>query len=124
MKQAVIARALALRGAHPALFGQGAYHPVAAEGPRANHVLAFLRSHRDAAILVVATRLPGAALGDSTLPLLPAAEWSGTGLRLPASWEARHWRDALTGEGLRAHGDRLPVGQVLARLPVALLEVG
>jgi len=63
-------------------------------------------------------------LKESSLPLVPTAEWSGTDLRLPPSWKARHWREALTREGLRAQGDRLPVGQVLAQLPVALLEVG
>ncbi|MBK1660291.1 malto-oligosyltrehalose synthase [Paracraurococcus ruber] len=124
VKQAVIARALALRTRHPALFAEGDYHPVTVEGPRAQHVLAFLRTRKDAAALVVATRLPGTVLGESPMPLLPGAEWSGTDLRLPPSWEARHWRDALTGEGQHAPGDRLPVGQVLARLPVAVLEVG
>ncbi|TCZ54277.1 malto-oligosyltrehalose synthase [Roseicella aquatilis] len=124
VKQAVIARALALRAARPALFAEGDYQPVAAAGPLAEHVLAFLRTHRKGAALVVATRLPGARLGGSPLPLLPAAEWRGTELLLPASWEARHWQDVLTGEGLHVPGDRLPVGQVLARLPVALLEVG
>lgn len=124
VKQAVIARALALRAERPALFAQGDYQPVTVEGPMAPHVLAFLRTHRGEAVLAVATRLPGAVLRDGPLPLLSGAEWSGTDLRLPPSWEARHWREALTGEGPRASGDRLPVGQVLARLPVALLEVG
>jgi (1->4)-alpha-D-glucan 1-alpha-D-glucosylmutase len=87
-------------------------------------VLAYLRTRRDEAVLTVATRLPAALLGDSPLPLVPPAEWDGTDLRLPPSFSARHWRDALTGEGLRTQGDRLPVGQVLARLPVAMLEVG
>ncbi|MFC7476632.1 malto-oligosyltrehalose synthase [Dankookia sp. GCM10030260] len=124
IKQAVIARTLAHRAAQPALFAAGDYQPVLVEGPLAAHVLAFLRTHRGRAALTVVTRLPATILKDSSLPLLPAAEWSGTDLRLPASWQARHWRDALTGEGLRAQGDRLPVGQVLAQLPVALLEVG
>ncbi|MCB4822081.1 malto-oligosyltrehalose synthase [Roseicella aerolata] len=124
VKQAIIARALALRAARPALFAQGDYQPVTVEGPMAQHVLAFLRTRRGEAVLTVVTRLPAAPLGDSPLPLLSPAEWGGTDLRLPASWEARHWREALTGEGHAAHGDRLPVGQVLARLPVALLEVG
>ncbi|MFZ4409703.1 MAG: malto-oligosyltrehalose synthase [Paracraurococcus sp.] len=123
IKQAVIARSLALRASQPALFAEGDYHPVVVEGPLAQHVLAFLRTHRGEAALTVVTRLPATRLGASTLPLLPAAEWGGTDLRLPPSWEARHWRDALTGEGRRAQGDRLPVGQVLAQLPVALLEV-
>jgi (1->4)-alpha-D-glucan 1-alpha-D-glucosylmutase len=124
VKQAVIARALALRASRAALFATGDYQPIAVEGPMAQHVLAFLRGGRDQAALTVVTRLPARPLGDSALPLLPAAEWRGTDLLLPPSWHARHWRDALTGEGQHARGDRLPVGQVLARLPVALLEVG
>ncbi|MDO9708989.1 hypothetical protein [Paracraurococcus lichenis] len=112
------------KAAHRALFAGGDGQPVAAEGPLTGHVLAFLRKHRGRSVLVLVTRLPATSLRDAPLPLLPPAEWSGTDLRLPPSWETRHWQEALTGEGPHASGDRLSVGQVLARLPVALLEVG
>jgi maltooligosyltrehalose synthase len=49
VKQALIARTLALRARRPGLFADGAYRPLSVEGPMADHVLAFTRSHADAA---------------------------------------------------------------------------
>ncbi len=122
VKQAVLARALALRAAHPEIFAEGDYQPLAAEGPRAAHVLAFARSHRGGTVVAMATRLPAAMLGDAALPLVPATGWQGTELVLPRVDKAKSWRDVLTGTMLVMDGDRLPVGEALARLPVALLE--
>jgi len=124
VKQAVLARLLALRAAHSALFAEGDYQPLAAEGPRAAHVLAFARLHRGRAVLAVASRLSARLLGASPQPLIPYEEWRGTELALPRVAEARTWREALTGTVFAGPGDRLPVGDILARLPVALLEVG
>ena len=86
VKQAVLARALALRAALPAIFATGDHLPLAVEGPLAAHVLAFLRAHRGGAVIAVVTRLPAALLRDSPLPLVPPAEWGGTELVLPVSW--------------------------------------
>ena len=123
MKQAVLARALALRAALPAIFATGDHLPLAVEGPLAAHVLAFARVHRDGAVIAVATRLPAALLRDSPLPLVPPAEWGGTELVLPRVVGEHRWRDALSGAVLGASGDRLAVADVLSRLPVALLGV-
>jgi (1->4)-alpha-D-glucan 1-alpha-D-glucosylmutase len=79
-------------------------------------------------VIAVATRLPAALMGDTTLPLVPPEEWRGTELVLPRPSAEHRWRDALTGAVLGAPGgeagDRLPLAEILARLPVALLEVG
>ena len=64
-----------------------------------------------------------ALLGESQLPHVPVAAWSGTTLALPRVGKARGWRDALTGHALDAGGDQVPLGDILSRLPVALLEV-
>jgi (1->4)-alpha-D-glucan 1-alpha-D-glucosylmutase len=130
VKQAVLARALALRASRAALFAEGGYAPLSAEGERAAHVLAFARSGSRGAggggtVIAVATRLPAALLGDSAAPLVPRAEWTGTELLLPRDVAGGAvCRDALTGTALEAQGGRLALDQVLARLPVALLEVG
>jgi (1->4)-alpha-D-glucan 1-alpha-D-glucosylmutase len=128
IKQAVLARALALRARHPALSGPGAYLPLSAEGPRAQNVLAFMRraSGRDAPMVVaIVTRLPAALLGPgATTPLVREDDWEGTQLRLPRETWAHGVRDALTGVVLEPAGGALPVGRALARVPVALLEVG
>ncbi len=109
-KLLVVSRALRLRREHPGWFGaQANQTPLFSAGPAADHVLAFLRADRVAA---VATRLP------ATLERLGG--WRGTSLALPAGT----WRCALTG---RAHemgsalGDELPLERLTGSLPVALL---
>lgn len=62
VKQAVVAAALAARADHPALFSQGAYAPIAVEGPDAADIVAFERRLDDDAAVVIALRRPVAAL--------------------------------------------------------------
>jgi (1->4)-alpha-D-glucan 1-alpha-D-glucosylmutase len=74
LKQALIAQALGLRQVLPDLFGKGSYEPLAANGPLADHVVAFLRRHDGNALLVAVPRLPtrltanGLAATSLTLP--------------------------------------------------------
>ena len=124
MKQAVLFRALQLRAAKPAVFAEGAYQPLSVEGPRAANVLAFARVHRGEAVLAVVTRFSAGVLGDSGLPRVPPEVWRGTELVLPRVDAAREWREAFTVSVLAGQGGRLPLEEVLAGLPVALLEVG
>jgi len=109
-KLLVVSRALRLRRDHPQWFGARANQtPLFSTGPAADHVLAFLRGDRVAAI---ATRLP------ATLDRLGG--WRGTALALPAGT----WRCALTGQTYEmgsALGDELPLERLTAALPVALL---
>jgi (1->4)-alpha-D-glucan 1-alpha-D-glucosylmutase len=109
-KLLVTARALRLRRARPEWFA-GGYAPVTAAGPAAEHVLAFARGGSDPGgpAVTVATRLPAG--------LRARGGWSDTVLPLPAS--ARGWADVLTGAVFR--GDNLPLGDLTAALPVALL---
>jgi len=51
VKQALIARLLRLRAEQPRLWDEGSWEPVAAEGPRARHLLAFRRGRGDVAML-------------------------------------------------------------------------
>jgi len=55
-KLALTHKLLKLRAEHNILFRDGAYVPVDVSGPERNHVLAFMRVHRTARILVVAGR--------------------------------------------------------------------
>ncbi|MBS0003547.1 MAG: malto-oligosyltrehalose synthase [Thioalkalivibrio sp.] len=100
----VIREALALRRRLPSAFGpEGTYEPVAAEGARADHALAYLRGGR---VLVLVPRLVLGLAGD----------WQDTRLPLPRGC----WRNRLSG-ALLDGGDTL-VGDLLAPFPVALLE--
>jgi (1->4)-alpha-D-glucan 1-alpha-D-glucosylmutase len=99
-KLAVTTRALTLRRDRPELFT--GYRPLTAEGPAAAHCLAFDRG--DA--VTVVTRLPRGLVG--------RGGWADTSLTLPIG----RWQDALSG---RTWSGIVPLGELLAALPVALL---
>jgi (1->4)-alpha-D-glucan 1-alpha-D-glucosylmutase len=122
IKQAVIARMLALRARCPALFAEGRYLPLPVEGPAADHVVAFARQHDRQAIIVVTTRLPAALLGESDVPLVPAAAWQGTRLSLPRGLAVRSFRDVL-GSAQIAAGLHINVAGMLATCPVGCYEL-
>ncbi|MGH9535105.1 MAG: malto-oligosyltrehalose synthase [Terriglobales bacterium] len=100
----LIRQALHLRRRRPAAFAAGSsYQPVAARGERAAHVVAFARGGE---ALTITPRLP----------LRLNGEWRDTAMDLlPGSWA-----NVLTGERW-AGGVPLPLAQLLARFPVALL---
>ncbi|WP_043831761.1 malto-oligosyltrehalose synthase [Muricoccus aerilatus] len=123
VKAAVIARTLALRARQPALFATGEYIPLEAQGPLAAHVLAFARREGEAACITVVTRLPVKLLGEGGLPLVPDEAWAETSLALPPALASLRFRDALGGDAV-PEGTSLPLGVLLGRLPVALLEAG
>jgi malto-oligosyltrehalose synthase len=58
IKQALIARLLALRRRTPELFAEGSYEPVLVEGAAAASMIAFVRRHGEHWLLVAAPRLP------------------------------------------------------------------
>lgn len=104
-KLAVTRAALGLRARRPDAFGDtAAYAPVAAEGPAADHCLAFVRSGE---ALTAVTRL--------SLRLAAAGGWRDTRLPLPPG----RWADVL--EPGREFTGHAPVEELLGRLPVALL---
>jgi (1->4)-alpha-D-glucan 1-alpha-D-glucosylmutase len=98
----VIRQALDLRRQRPELFGPGGgYRPLQAQGPKAGHVVAFLRGE------AAATVTPRLVLGLK-------GQWADTELTLPAGT----WRNRLTGEMVEAP---VRLQTLLARFPVALL---
>ncbi|WP_419998666.1 malto-oligosyltrehalose synthase [Streptomyces boninensis] len=96
--------ALRLRRDHPAWFGRaGSYEPVRANGPAADHIVAFARAGR---AVTVVTRLADR--------LERAGGWRETRLVLPEG----PWRDALGGG---EHAGAALAADVLRERPVALL---
>ena len=100
----MVSRALELRRRRPALFGRhSTYEPLLAEGPKADHVVAFARGGGACTVVARLTRSLG-------------LDWGATFLQLPVG----RWRDTLGGiseaEGL------VPLSRLLGSLPVALLE--
>jgi len=96
----LVRQALTVRRDRPQLLT--GYQPMLADGPAAEHLVAFDRG----GLVTLATRLP--------LTLHKAGGWLTSALSLPAG----EYRDLLTG---RRHTGRLPVAALLESYPVALL---
>jgi (1->4)-alpha-D-glucan 1-alpha-D-glucosylmutase len=134
VKLYVTRQALHFRRAHAALFRDGAYHALEADGRHAEHLCAFARTaSRGSAIIdtapaiTIVPRLLARRWGED-LPLGPEF-WVDTGVTLPPEVGAApgtRFRNVFTGETVTAedgvHGPRLPASTVFASFPVALLE--
>jgi len=87
VKQALIARTLALRSDYPQLFRQGSYQPVAVQGQHAERVLAFMREHQQQRAIVVVPIHAARLLENSALPQVAASDWGDTRISLPFAAE-------------------------------------
>ncbi|GAA1283181.1 malto-oligosyltrehalose synthase [Pseudonocardia aurantiaca] len=103
-KLLVTMSALRLRRFRPEVFT--GYRPLPAEGPAAEHAVAFARS---ASLVAVATRLP--------VGLEARGGWGDTVLPLPEG--TTDWHDVISGAPVDGSAPRLAT--VLERYPVALL---
>lgn len=113
------AKVLQVRCAHADVFRKGAYIPLEAGGQMRNHVCAFMRSHRDAGIVVVAPLRSGMVAGHCLLPL-GADVWGTEAVTLPPR-SPQLFEDAFSGAQVQAHGGRILLADALAAFPVALL---
>jgi (1->4)-alpha-D-glucan 1-alpha-D-glucosylmutase len=104
-KLLVTVSALRLRRYRPELFD--GYRPLVADGPAAEHAVAFSRG--GGGVVAVATRLP--------VGLAARGGWGDTVLALPGG--AQDWTDVITGESVVGAAPK--IGDMLARYPVALL---
>jgi len=120
------ARALRLRKQHAAVFLDGEYVPLAAEGERKDHVVAFARILGDQNVLVVAPRLVAGLTGEE--PRLPLGReiWDRNTIMLPHNLAGHGFRNVLTGEEvepIRGEGRaQLLLADALRVLPVAILK--
>jgi (1->4)-alpha-D-glucan 1-alpha-D-glucosylmutase len=120
IKMQVMRTALALRNRLPAVF-TGAYVPLAADGPAADHVMAFARVAEEEAVITVVPRLVATLTRARGFGVPRSSDWTGTRLVLPERLAGRY-RDAFTGEEPVAGAARtIPVDLVLGGFPVALL---
>ncbi len=120
LKQQLIHSALMLRQRESQLFSDGVYLPLQVEGPLANHVVTFLRQYRNTTILVAALRM-NLKIVDSNLALKTDGVASEAGsIVLPESYSDAV--NLLTGETVDLSRPRIDVAELLADLPVALIE--
>ncbi|HEY0602613.1 MAG TPA: malto-oligosyltrehalose synthase [Herpetosiphonaceae bacterium] len=123
IKLYLIERTLRLRREIPALFAEGSYVPLEAQGAHADQVVAFARRHEDAEIVVVAPRLVTRLASEEGAPV--GDVWSGDLLVLPGAETGAVYTQLFTDERIEiveqdgAHG--LPLASVFADLPIALL---
>ena len=103
---------LRFRREHPRLFQAGAYVPLMASGPLAEHVVAFARRDGADEAVVIVPRLTSKLARNAA----GAVDWHGTTLELPGG----RYTSPLTGETFDASAP-LAVERVLERFPVALL---
>jgi maltooligosyltrehalose synthase len=121
VKQALVARLLALRAAAPRLFAQGDYRPVSVEGPGADRLVAFERHLGERRVVVVACRHPG-GLRVSDTPGVPGDAWRG--MSLAHTGGAAPWRNVLdTGvaDAASQPPGLPPLERLLSPLPFAVV---
>jgi (1->4)-alpha-D-glucan 1-alpha-D-glucosylmutase len=94
--------------------------PVAVEGPRADHLIAFARVLGTAVAIAVGSRLMARLQPPGDGIRVPPAVWTGTRLRLPDDLAAIRLREVLSWADLNG-GATIEVGDILRDLPVALL---
>ncbi|WP_434577085.1 malto-oligosyltrehalose synthase [Pseudomonas sp. Z5-35] len=83
VKQALIARTLALRSEYPQLFGQGSYQPLPVHGKHASQVLAFMREYQQQRAVVVVPIHAASLLENGARPHVVASDWGDTRVSLP-----------------------------------------
>ncbi len=120
-------KTLAFRRDHADLYRAGAYTSLEASADAAEQVLAFARSHGGAEAITVAPRLLAKRLGgDPQRHPLGAECWGEALLLLPGAAAGQRYRNVFTGETVAAAAlggaVGLPLAQVLALFPAALLE--
>jgi (1->4)-alpha-D-glucan 1-alpha-D-glucosylmutase len=125
IKLFLTATALRLRRARAAVFLNGSYEPLEAEGPQAQHVVALARRRRpDTVIAVVPRLLTSLTTATHFLPI-GNESWAETRLLLPPDEPDRAYRNLFTGETVEATGKGaargLDLAAILQTCPVVLL---
>lgn len=123
IKMHLTATALQLRQRLRRVFLDGEYLPIEVRGPRQVHLVSLARCHEGTWVLAVVPRKT-LQLSSDTFAIDPAV-WDGTRLELPRQ-APDAWTDAFTSRRFLTSRDgrssSLPVTDLLADFPVALLE--
>ena len=112
-----------MRKDHRSLFAQGSYVPLAAAGSRANHVVAFARSHAGKTVIALASRFFVRLCNSHRSPV--GDVWGNTVAVLPTKIKHGNFQDGFTGEIIAAEQSGgqavIPLSKAFAHCPVALL---
>ncbi|HWU38170.1 MAG TPA: hypothetical protein VN203_11045, partial [Candidatus Acidoferrum sp.] len=125
IKLYTIHRALTCRRQSPFLFQDGDYVRLSIGGDRAGHVCAFARRRATGTILTVVPRLTGRLTENGTVLPLGRDVWGDTHVLLPRDFPGQFYLNLFTGAEIQPGSTDaafLPIGEILAEFPVALLE--
>ena len=126
IKLFVTSAGLQLRRDLPHVFVGGDYLPLATEVTVPGGIVAFARTAGDDAVLVVAPRLCAALVDEERPAPLGGECWKTSRILLPDTLRHRTFRNAFTGEEVKATEGAgqtwIFVGQALNHLPVAMLR--
>jgi (1->4)-alpha-D-glucan 1-alpha-D-glucosylmutase len=117
VKQSILARLLADRAASPGLYTDGSYTPLAVEGDKAEHILAFTRSDGQETLAVIVPRLVAGLANEAGD--VPPAVWAETSITLPPG----RWRDVLSDVSVESAAASVPLASILQNLPLAVLRL-
>lgn len=117
IKQALIARTLALRGMYPQVFHQGRYQPLQVLGEHADRILAFMREYEQQRAIVVVPVHAARLLENSAEPQVAASVWSDTRVSLPFAAEDGKLKGLFASAAVTPQGE-LMVSAALGDFPV------
>lgn len=118
IKLFLTAQALKARQAYLPIFRYGVYVPLAAQGNKAEHVVAYSRQDRMSKLVVIVPRFLTSLVEVGTDPVGKKV-WGNTAIKFEDE-APRQWTNLLTGETFDT-GETLPLASALANFPVALL---
>lgn len=98
IKLFVTAAGLRFRRSHAEVVIDGDYLPLQAEGPAADHLVAFVRRHLSGTLVAVVPRVATSLPTDARRLPLGDTTWSTTHIPLPEPLGAARYRHLLTGE--------------------------
>ena len=112
---------LRFRREHAGLLLSGDYQVLEAEGPAADHLVAFARYDESGTLIALVPRLVSSLVSERRpLPLGPET-WASMRILLPEGMGAAGYRHLLTGETVDMIGSHLLAAAVFHTSPVALL---
>jgi (1->4)-alpha-D-glucan 1-alpha-D-glucosylmutase len=125
IKLYVIHRALQCRRRSPELFRSGEYVPLRTGGSCGDRLVAFARRRATGAVIAVAPRLTADLTdGGARLPL-GQETWQDTWVEVPQDFPSGGYVHLFTGADVDVSardGRRLPVRDLLADFPIAMME--
>ncbi|AXA53853.1 malto-oligosyltrehalose synthase [Pseudomonas thivervalensis] len=117
VKQALIARTLAVRAEYPQLWRQGRYQPLEVLGEQAHRVLAFMREDSQQRAIIVVPVQAAHLLENSAVPLVAASDWGDTRVSLPFAAKDEKLKGLFSSATVTPQRELL-ISAVLGNFPV------